>query len=81
MKSQIFLTGVGLVLATTVLGFAAVDHLASFHSRETMPVPVAEPSNAIPPRRIDCYHGMKGEPNNLYRGWVCEPAPAPTLTD
>jgi len=72
MKSQITFTALGLVLATTALGFATVGHLPSFHSSEITPIRVIQPTGAEAPRPIHCYSGLKGEPGKLYRGWVCE---------
>jgi hypothetical protein len=72
MKSQIYLTALGLVLATSALGFATVGHLPSFHARETAPIRAFQPAAEDAPHPIRCYNGVKGEPEKLYRGWVCE---------
>ena len=80
MKSRLYFTVIGLVLATTILGFATVHHLPAFKSHEaTAPVRVAESTATSAPRRVDCFIGMKGEQGSLYRGWVCVPEHAPAL--
>lgn len=71
MKSQLSFTVMGLVLATAALGFAAVGHLPGLHPRETATVGIARAMDG-PPHQIHCFMGLKGEPANLYRGWICE---------
>jgi len=46
-----------------------------------VPVRVADSASTGAPRRVYCYSGIKGEPGNLYRGWVCEPEHVPSLTN
>ena len=81
MKSQISFIAMGIVAATTALGFATIGHLPAANPNVIAPVHVADSAGTGAPRRVYCYSGIKGEPGNLYRGWVCEPAHAPTLTN
>jgi hypothetical protein len=46
-----------------------------------VPVRVADSASTGAPRRVYCYSGIKGEPGSLYRGWVCEPEHALSLTN
>jgi hypothetical protein len=80
MKSQICFVAMGLILATTALGFATVGHVPPFRSHETTPIQVSQSTPEPGPRRVYCYSGLKGEPGKLYRGWVCETADSPALT-
>ncbi len=73
MKSQISFVAIGIVIATTVLGFATAGPLPAFDSREIVPaVHMAGLTGASVERRVYCYSGIKGAPGSLYRGWVCE---------
>jgi hypothetical protein len=82
MKSQTSFIAMGIVVATTALGFATVGHLPSLRPpHETAPIRLTDSTAASTPRRVYCYNGTKGEPDNLYRGWVCEPERTPTLTN
>lgn len=81
MKTQLSFTAVGLVLATTALGFATVGRLPAVSARETTPVRVANVTSTGAPPRVHCYSGVKGEPGSLYRGWVCLPERPPAVTN
>jgi hypothetical protein len=81
MKSQISFIAIGLVTATTALGFATGGHLPAANPKVIVPVRVADSASTGAPRRVYCYSGIKGEPGNLYRGWVCEPEHASSLTN
>lgn len=73
MKSQISFIAIGIVIATTVLGFATTGQLPASNSREIVPaVHMADLTGAGIARRVYCYSGIKGAPGSLYRGWVCE---------
>jgi hypothetical protein len=81
MKSQISFIAMGLVVATTALGFATAGRLPALIPHATVPVRVAEAAGTGVPRRVYCYSGIKGEPGRLYRGWICLPEHPPTLTN
>jgi hypothetical protein len=81
MKTQLSFTALGLVLATTALGFATVGHPSAVSPRETTPVRVANGASTGAPPRVYCYSGVKGEPGSLYRGWVCLPEHPPSVTN
>jgi hypothetical protein len=81
MKSQISFIAMAIIVAITALGFATVGHLPSLRPHETAPIRLTDSSAASTPRRVYCYNGTKGEAGNLYRGWVCKPEHAPTLTN
>ncbi|HUZ91457.1 MAG TPA: hypothetical protein VMU78_06115 [Methylocella sp.] len=81
MKSQISFIAMAIIVATTALGFATVGRLPSLQPHVTTPIGFTNSSAASTPRRVYCYNGIKGEPGNLYRGWVCESERAPKLTN
>lgn len=80
MKSQISFIAIGLVAATTALGFATVGPLRTNPS-VTAPVRVSDSVVTGAPPRVYCYSGVKGSQGSLYRGWVCVPEHEPTLTN
>jgi hypothetical protein len=81
MKSQMSFIAMAIVVATTALGFATVGHLPSFQLRDMAPIHLNDSSASSNPRRVYCYNGMKGGPGNLSRGWVCESAHGPVLSN
>ncbi|HUI21112.1 MAG TPA: hypothetical protein VLZ74_08715 [Methylocella sp.] len=81
MKSQISFVAVGLVVATTALGFATVGPLpAPNTAREIVPVRIVDSTDTAA-RRVYCYNGIRGESGSLSRGWVCVPEDKRSLTN
>jgi hypothetical protein len=81
MKSQISFIAIVLATATAVLGFATVGPLRATNSPVTVPVHVSDSTATGTASRVYCYSGVKGGPDSLYRGWICEPEDKITVTN
>ena len=81
MKGQLSFTALGLIISTTALGFATVGPLPAATSQKTVPVRISDRTKIENPQRVYCFNGLKGEPDHLYRGWVCLPIENKTLTN
>jgi len=73
MKSQSSFIALGLIISTSALGFATVGPLPAATTQKVVSVRISDQPapKATHPSRLYCFNGAKGEPDHLYRGWVC----------
>jgi hypothetical protein len=79
MKYRASFIAAGVTLAAAVIAggilAAAAFHAAvpSPHLGEVTANPVAHQTSAGNTSRVYCFIGVKGDQDNLYRGWICVP--------
>lgn len=61
----------GLVLAGAAFSFGASARVPNLNLSEAEAVPMVSTVATTDTPRVYCYTGIKGDPDYLYRGWIC----------
>jgi hypothetical protein len=63
----------GLVLAGAAFAVEARGRIPNLDLSEAEAVPMVSTAAMDDTARVYCYNGVKGDPDYLYRGWICVP--------
>lgn len=71
MKYPAFFTAAAILLGLASSPAAAAGPLLSPHLGEATATPVTQQTSTGAAPRVYCYNGVRGDQENLYRGWIC----------
>jgi hypothetical protein len=71
MKYPASFTAAAILLGVAALPAAAAGSLRSSHLGEATAIQVAQQTSTGGAPRVYCYNGVRGDQENLYRGWIC----------
>jgi hypothetical protein len=68
-----------LVLAGAVFSSGAQGRVPNLDPSESEALPMVTTVAMADAPRVYCYNGIKGDPDYLYRGWICVPVTAASV--